>query len=837
MSSRSTPRPFGVCGEIKVDELTDFSRLSRWSFEKNSSPELRSPPFKFAGPLDCRLVLHSRGSNYSSLYLEVLYTNIVKKGSYLAFFSFTLENSDHSKSHSRDCISRFTAKKPSQGICKFARPFALTNPDFGFIFDNSVKIIVDLRVLSEAWSITGDNSSKKCSWTLENISLFTDMLSSYQLISPAFETGDCIFRIIVRRTKDDSGDYLGLFLDSTETDISNKDLYTTCWVMFKLCIVNQESASENVYFDFYGRFGGVNKFGDYTKMGQSKHLDWPKFIGSGFLVDDSAEFVLLIKVIEERFSQSLPFHSRTEYSDERLWEIKKFATFKDTLKKRKVLGLSVESMRFEVAKQAFRLVIYPRGNLFDPSSGYTSGDTITLSAKVLLLKETFLEGNAEVEKVGFPVDMDGESFYWELENFIYFCDSSDGISKVIRSPDFIFGRQKLRMGVLCALDGTIVAYLLRDLPVVENLGDGVPLEFECKLALAAPGSKKIVGVFYKAGDYAEMNPNFVDCVERGLGLRDWLESQGHQYIVTDDKEGPDCELEKHIPDLHVLITTPFHPAYVTAERIKRAKNLRLLLTAGSGTDHIDLNAAAAAGLTVAEVTGSNVVSVAEDEVMRILILVRNFSPGYHQVTRGEWNVAAIAYNAYDLEAKTLGTVGVGRTGGLLLQRLKPFNCNLLYHDRLKMDPELENETGAKFEEDLDAMLPKCDIIVINTPLTENTKGMFDKERIAKCKKGVLIVNNASGAIMDTQAVVDGCSSGQIGGYSGDVWYPQPAPKDHPWRYMPNHTMTTHISGATIDAQLRYAAGTKDMLDRYFKGEEFPPQNYIVKEGELASQYR
>ncbi|KAI9178160.1 hypothetical protein LWI28_023420 [Acer negundo] len=354
---------------------------------------------------------------------------------------------------------------------------------------------------------------------------------------------------------------------------------------------------------------------------------------------------------------------------------------------------------------------------------------------------------------------------------------------------------------------------------------------------ASPGSKKIVGVFYKANEYASMNPNFVGCVEGALGIRDWLTSQGHEYIVTDDKEGPNSELEKHIPDLHVLISTPFHPAYVTAERIKKAKNLQLLLTAGIGSDHIDLNAAAAAGLTVAEVTGSNVVSVAEDELMRILILVRNFLPGYHQAVTGDWNVAGIAYRAYDLEGKTVGTVGAGRIGKLLLQRLKPFNCNLLYHDRLKMDPELENQIGAKFEEDLDKMLPKCDIIVINMPLTDKTRGMFDKEKISKLKKGVLIVNNARGAIMDTQAVADACTSGHIAGYSGDVWYPQPAPKDHPWRYMPNHAMTPHISGTTIDAQLRYAAGVKDMLERYFKGEEFPQQHYIVKEGKLASQYQ
>lgn len=344
-------------------------------------------------------------------------------------------------------------------------------------------------------------------------------------------------------------------------------------------------------------------------------------------------------------------------------------------------------------------------------------------------------------------------------------------------------------------------------------------------------------MFYKGGEYASLNPNFVGCVEGALGIREWLESQGHEYIVTDDKEGLNSELEKHIPDLNVLISTPFHPAYVTAERIKKAKNLELLLTAGIGSDHIDLYAAAAAGLTVAEVTGSNTVSVAEDELMRILILVRNFLPGYHQAITGEWNVAGIAHRAYDLEGKTVGTVGAGRIGKLLLQRLKPFNCNLLYHDRLKMEPELEKEIGAQFEEDLDAMLPKCDIIVMNMPLTDKTRGLFDKNRIAKLKKGVLIVNNARGALMDTQAVADACSSGHVAGYSGDVWFPQPAPKDHPWRYMPNHAMTPHISGTTIDAQLRYAAGVKDMLEKHFKGEDFPEQNYIVKEGQLASQYR
>lgn len=350
------------------------------------------------------------------------------------------------------------------------------------------------------------------------------------------------------------------------------------------------------------------------------------------------------------------------------------------------------------------------------------------------------------------------------------------------------------------------------------------------------GPKKIVAVLYEGKEYANKNPKFLGCAENALGIRDWLKEKGHQYVVTADKEGPNCELEKHIPDAHVLISTPFHPAYVTADRIKKAKNLQLLLTAGIGSDHIDLNAAAAAGITVAEITGSNIVSVAEDELMRILILLRNFVPGYKQICDGDWNVAAQSHRAYDLEGKTVGTVGCGRIGKELLKRLKAFNCNLLYYDKFCVGEEFEKATGAKWEKDLDEMLPKCDVVVFNVPLTDKTRNIMNKERIAKMKKGSIIVNNARGALMDRDVIVEALKSGHLAGYGGDVWYPQPSPKDHPWRTMPYHAMTPHVSGTTLDAQVRYAAGVKEVLDRYFKGESFREDYYIVKDGKLASQY-
>ena len=175
---------------------------------------------------------------------------------------------------------------------------------------------------------------------------------------------------------------------------------------------------------------------------------------------------------------------------------------------------------------------------------------------------------------------------------------------------------------------------------------------------------KIVAILYPGGEAAKNNPGLLGCAENALGLRDFLVRDGHELVVLTDK---DSELDRHLPSTDVLITTPFWPAYVTKQRISNAPNLRLILTAGVGSDHIDLAAAAAKGITVAEITGSNVVSVAEQVVMHILALVRNYIPAYKQVLDGRWDIAEIAANAHDLEGKTVGVVGTGRIGQSMYQ--------------------------------------------------------------------------------------------------------------------------------------------------------------------------
>lgn len=94
---------------------------------------------------------------------------------------------------------------------------------------------------------------------------------------------------------------------------------------------------------------------------------------------------------------------------------------------------------------------------------------------------------------------------------------------------------------------------------------------------------------------------------------------------------------------------------------------------------------------------------------------------------------------------------------------------------------------------------------------QGTEHLFNKDMISKFKKGSYLVNTARGKIAETQAVVDALESGQLRGYAGDVWYPQPAPKDHPWRTMPNHAMTPHYSGTTLDAQVGSSSSVGDMI--------------------------
>ncbi|MEE9133281.1 MAG: NAD-dependent formate dehydrogenase [Gemmatimonadota bacterium] len=372
--------------------------------------------------------------------------------------------------------------------------------------------------------------------------------------------------------------------------------------------------------------------------------------------------------------------------------------------------------------------------------------------------------------------------------------------------------------ILCVLyddpvDGYPTSYARDDIPTLDHYPGGQ--------TLPTPDA-----IDFRPGE-------LLGSVSGELGLRKFLEGLGHTLVVTSDKDGVDSVFERELPDADIVISQPFWPAYLTAERIASAPKLKLAVTAGIGSDHVDLQAAMERGLTVAEVTYSNSISVSEHVVMLILSLIRNYIPSYQWVISGGWNIADCVERSYDLEGMTVGTVGAGRIGTAVLRRLKPFDVNLHYTDRHRLPESVERELGLTFHPSAESMVRVCDVVTVNAPLHPETEHMFNDDLIGKMKRGAYLVDTARGKICDRDAVARALESGQLAGYAGDVWFPQPPPKDHPWRTMPHHGMTPHVSGTSLSAQARYAAGVREILECWLDGRSIREEYLIVDNGRLA----
>jgi formate dehydrogenase len=372
--------------------------------------------------------------------------------------------------------------------------------------------------------------------------------------------------------------------------------------------------------------------------------------------------------------------------------------------------------------------------------------------------------------------------------------------------------------VLCVLyddpvDGYPTSYARRDLPVLERYPDGMTLPTPSAVDFT-PGA-------------------LLGSVSGELGLRRFLEEAGHTLVVTSDKDGAGSVFEQELPDADVVISQPFWPAYLTAERIAKAPKLKLAITAGIGSDHVDLQAAIEHGVTVTEVTYCNSISVAEHVVMMILSLVRNYLPSHDWVLRDGWNIADCVARSYDLEGMDVGTVAAGRIGLGVLRRLHPFGVRLHYTDKHRLPAEVERELGLTYHPTARDIVPHCDVVTINAPLHPETEGLFDDALIATMKPGAYLINTARAKICDRDAIVRALNSGQLAGYAGDVWFPQPAPAGHPWRSMPHHGMTPHISGSSLSAQARYAAGTREILECWLEDRPIRDEYLIVQGGKLA----
>ena len=374
------------------------------------------------------------------------------------------------------------------------------------------------------------------------------------------------------------------------------------------------------------------------------------------------------------------------------------------------------------------------------------------------------------------------------------------------------------MKILCILyddpkDGMPSSYPLKELPKLEKYPDGMTL----------PNPK---GRDFTPGE-------LLGCVSGELGLRMFLEDGGHTLVVTSDKDGEGCTADQELVDADIVISQPFWPYYLTRNKMESAPNLKMAITAGIGSDHVDLQAAMDHKVDVVEVTYCNSRSVAEHIVMMILSMVRDYHTQHRIVNEGGWHIADAVQRSYDVEGMNVGTIAAGRIGYDVLRKMHPFDVHLHYFDKHRLDSAKEQELNLTYHDSVESMVAVCDVINISCPLHPETEHLFNDELIAKCKPGAYIINTARGKICDKDAIVRALKSGQLSGYAGDVWFPQPAPNDHVWRTMPHHGMTPHTSGTSLSAQTRYADGVREILECFFDGEEIRNQYLIVQDGDLA----
>lgn len=274
-------------------------------------------------------------------------------------------------------------------------------------------------------------------------------------------------------------------------------------------------------------------------------------------------------------------------------------------------------------------------------------------------------------------------------------------------------------------------------------------------------------------------------------------SRGHELIELPGLKKE--ELITIIKDYDGLVVRS--ATKVTKDVINAGTNLKIIGRAGTGVDNIDCQYATNKGILVVNTPGGNTVSTAELAVSHILALARNIPQATAALKEGRWDRAL--YTGSELSGKVIGVIGLGRIGREVAQRCKGFGMITIGYD-----PLLSESASRKYDVEpvsLDEIFEKSDFITIHTPLTKETKYLIDKVNLAKCKKGVKIINCARGGIIQEDDLLEAVKSGHVGGVSLDTLEIEPPVESSlELRKHPNVIVTPHLGASTIDAQVFFS---------------------------------
>ncbi|HWL07674.1 MAG TPA: phosphoglycerate dehydrogenase [Planctomicrobium sp.] len=329
----------------------------------------------------------------------------------------------------------------------------------------------------------------------------------------------------------------------------------------------------------------------------------------------------------------------------------------------------------------------------------------------------------------------------------------------------------------------------------------------------------------------------------------------YRVLVTDTLSPQGLELLKSHSEIEVVYSPGMKPdelkvalqdadgivirsgTRLTADVLDGQTRLKVVARAGVGVDNVDLPTATRQGIVVCNTPDGNTISTAEHTVAMMMALVRGIGPASNSMREGKWDRKS--YTGTQLAGKTVGVIGLGRIGIAVAKRCRGLEMTVLGFDPF-LGEEKAAQLGIELYRDLDAMLSKCDIITVHTPLTPETKGLIGAKRLAALKKGVRIVNCARGGIVDEEALADAVESGHVSGVAVDVFVSEPPPADFRLTKLPQVLSTPHLAASTEEAQEQVALEAADIVANFLTKNEIRSAVNMVpisgKELEAARQY-
>jgi phosphoglycerate dehydrogenase-like enzyme len=304
-------------------------------------------------------------------------------------------------------------------------------------------------------------------------------------------------------------------------------------------------------------------------------------------------------------------------------------------------------------------------------------------------------------------------------------------------------------------------------------------------------------------------------------LREPLKTRipGLDFSIADAHRASEEKLLAEVADADIILGDYTGATLITRRVAAAGKRLKFIQQPSVGYNNIDINACREMNIPVANTPGANDIGVAEHTIMLALACLKKLTYVNSRTHQGEWLFdRRREIGIFEINGRTYGLLGMGRTARAVAERLIPFGVKLIYYDVIRLNPEDENKYQATYMP-LDEILKTADVISLHLPLTPETQGIIDTSKLSMMKPSAILINVGRGPLVDEKALAEALRDKKLACAAVDVFSQEPPPKDHPLFGLENAILTPHLAGSTLESGMRIMNMALDNLARVMKREK------------------